>query len=290
MNTQPVRSHLPVASSSPEASQPASVGVPARQAVMPGAQGDPDFMLSLARGLAVIRAFGEGRQRLSVAEVGRLTNLSRAAARRALYTLSVLGYAKFSNGMYELTPGVTALGRAYLSVGALASLAQPVLERVSAQIHESCSLAVLDGDDVVYLARAAARRIVSLEIAVGSRLPAFCTSLGRVLVAHTDPQSRDRYVNRVKLIRRTPYTIVDKAQFRTELARIHSQGFAVLDQELEIGLRSVAVPVSRAGVVVAAISAGMHVSVADRQIMQRDIVPVLRAAADEIGTALSPQV
>jgi IclR family pca regulon transcriptional regulator len=131
---------------------------------------------------------------------------------------------------------------------------------------------------------------VSLEILVGSRLPAYCTSLGRVLVANTDPQSRDRFVNRVKLIRRTPHTLVDKAQLRTELARIHSQGFALLDQELEVGLRSVAVPVWRSGVVVAAMSVGVHVSVADRLTLQRDIVPILRAAAEEIGTALSPQV
>lgn len=247
-------------------------------------------MLSLARGLSVIRSFGEGRQRLSVAEVARLTNLSRAAARRALYTLSVLGYSKFSDGMYELTPAVMTLGHSYLGAASLARIAQPILERVSAQIHESCSLAVLDGDEVTYVARAAARRVVSLDIVVGSRLPVYCTSLGRVLVAYTDPASRDRFVNRVKLLRRTPHTIVDKGQFRTELARVHSQGFAVIDQELEVGLRSVAVPVWRAGVAVAAISVGVHVSVADRQTLQRDVVPVLRAAAEEIGNALTPQV
>ena len=137
-------------------------------AVAPGTAGDPDFMLSLARGLSVIRSFGEGRQRLSVAEVARLTNLSRAAARRALYTLSVLGYSKFSDGMYELTPAVmTLLATRILATPRWRGSAQPILERVSAQIHESCSLAVLDGDEVVYVARAAARRVVSLDITVG---------------------------------------------------------------------------------------------------------------------------
>src|SRR5690349_18698004 len=189
MNPQPLRTTVTTQVKRAEVTPSPALAptrAPSPVAVTPGTTGDPDFMLSLSRGLAVIRSFGEGRQRLSVAEVARLTSLSRAAARRALYTLSVLGYSKFSEGMYELTPAVMLLGHAYLGAAALAKIAQPVLERVSAQVHESCSLAVLDGDEVTYVARAATRRIVSLDVETGSRLPAYCTSLGRVLIANTD--------------------------------------------------------------------------------------------------------
>ncbi len=247
-------------------------------------------MLSLARGLSVIRAFAAGRQRLSVAEVARLTNLSRAAARRCLYTLSVLGYARFAEGIYELTPAVLTLGHAYLGAASIARVAQPVLERVSERIHEPCSLAVLDGDDIVFVALAATREFESTELAIGSRLPAFCTSMGRVLVANTDSASRDRFVTRLKPVRRTPHTIVDKSQLRAELARVSGQGFAVVDQEYDVGWRSLAVPVLRSGVAVAAVNIGVQATTADRQVLQRDMLPVLKAAAEEIGTALSPQV
>jgi IclR family pca regulon transcriptional regulator len=257
---------------------------------VPGQSGDPDFMLSLARGLSVIRAFAEGRQRLSVAEVARLAKLSRAAARRCLYTLSVLGYARVSEGMYELTPAVLTLGHAYLGAASIARVAQPVLDRVSAEIHEPCSLAVLDGDEIVFVAVAAARAFESIDLAIGSRLPAFCTSMGRVLVANTDSASRDRFVTRLKPVRRTPHTVVDKSQLRAELARVKGQGFAVLDQESHLGWRSLAVPVLRSGVAVAAVNVAVQATTADPQTLERDMLPVLKAAAEEIGSALSPEI
>jgi IclR family pca regulon transcriptional regulator len=252
--------------------------------------GDPDYMMSLARGLAVIRAFNEGRARLSVAEVARATGISRAATRRCLYTLSVLGYARSSEGIYELTPAILSLGQSYLGQASIARVAQPVLERISERLHESCSLAVLDGDEIVYLARAATRRILSVDLSVGSRLPAACTSMGRVLVANADESTLARFMSRVRLVRHTDHTIVDKSALRDELGRVSGQGFALVDQELEIGLRSLAVPVRRAGVVVAAVNVGVHVSRADRQTFQREVLPVLRMAADEIGASLSPAV
>jgi len=250
--------------------------------------GDPDYMMSLARGLAVIRAFGDGQMRLSVAEVARRTGISRAATRRCLYTLWRLGYARPSAGAYELTPAVLALGEAYLGLAALARVAQPVLERLSDRLCESCSLAVLDGEEIVYVARAATRRSLSIDLPVGSRLPAACTSMGRVLLAHADPQVRDRLASRVRLRRHTGFTIVDRTGFRQELDRVSRQGFALVDQELEVGLRSLAVPVHRASGVVAAVNVGFHVSRADRQALQKEIFPALRAAAAEIGTALAP--
>jgi IclR family pca regulon transcriptional regulator len=244
-------------------------------------------MLSLARGLSVIRAFDEAHPHLSVAQVSRITGLSRAASRRCLYTLVALGYATNSRGSYELTPAVLSLASTYLGSAPLARIAQPVLERVSEQTHESSSLAVLDGDEIVYVARAATRRILSIGISVGTRLPAACTSMGRVLLAFGDEAVRSRFLSRVKLTRHTPRTIVEKPQLRAELDAIRSQGYAIVDQELELGLRSMAVPVLRHnGTVVAAINVGVHAIRADRQTLQREFLPVLQQAAAEIGAAL----
>jgi IclR family pca regulon transcriptional regulator len=249
--------------------------------------GDPDFMLSLARGLAAIRAFGGGDPQLSVADVARIAGLSRASARRCLHTLTVLGYAAAANGRYELTPAILTLGEAYLSSMSVARVAQPVLERVSEELHESSSVAVLDGDEIVYVARAAARRILAISLAVGSRLPAACTSMGRVLIANADADDRARFLRRVKLPRYTERTITDKTALAAELDAVRAQGYAIVDQELELGLRSCAVPIARRdGTVVAALNVGAHAARADAAALRREVVPLLRKAADEIGAAL----
>ena len=250
-------------------------------------RGDADYMLSLARGLSVIRAFGQGQPSLSIADVARLTGLSRAAARRCLYTLSVLGYAAQVDGRYELTPRILSLGSAYLGSSLVARVAQPVLERVSEKLRESSSLAVLDDQDIVYVARAATHRILSIGLSVGSRLPAAATSMGRVLIAFADEAERARYLGRAKLVRHTPHTIVDKTKLRAEFDRVRAAGYAMVDQELEIGLRSLAVPVRRQdGVVVAAINVGVHAGRVDAKVLIRDYLPVLQRAADEIGLAI----
>jgi IclR family pca regulon transcriptional regulator len=243
-------------------------------------------MLSLARGLSVIRAFADGTPQLTVAEVARLTGMSRAAARRCLYTLSALGYAAAMDGAYLLTPTVLALGYTYIGSTSLARVAQPVLERVSEHLHESCSLAVADGDEIVYLARAATRRILSIGLSVGSRLPVACTSMGRVLLAFGPDPARTAFLTRVKLVRHTPFTIVDKARLRTELDRVRQQGFAIVDQELELGLRSLAVPVRRPdGTVVAALNVGVQAGRVEPDRLERTFLPALREAAGEIGAS-----
>jgi len=244
-------------------------------------------MLSLARGLSVIRAFGEGDSQLSVAEVARRTQLSRAAARRCLHTLSVLGYAGHANGVYQLTPAVMTLGYAYVGSTALTRVAQPILERVAEQLHESSSLAVLDGQEIVYVARAATRRILSIGLSVGSRLPAYCTSMGRVLVANLPDRDRGRFVAQVKLVAHTPHTVTDRGTLRTLLDRVRTQGYAIVDQELELGLRSIAVPIqSQTDGVVAAVNVGVHVGRGDARTLQREFLPVLRDAAAAISAAL----
>lgn len=249
--------------------------------------GDPDYMLSLARGLSVIRAFADTRTPLTVADAARAAGLSRAAARRCLYTLVQLGYAASADGLFTLTPAVLTLGYAYLGSTSIPRVAQPVLERVSDTLHESSSLAVLDGDEIVYLARAATRRILSIGLSVGSRLPAACTSMGRVLVAALPPPARATFLARVKLVRHTPHTIVDRARLRAALDRVAADGYAIVDQELELGLRSLAVPVRRPdGPVVAAINVGVHAGRADATALVRDFLPVLRQAAAQIGEAV----
>ena len=249
---------------------------------------DPDFMLSFARGLSAIRAFGEGKSELTVAEVARLTGLPRASARRCLHTLTVLGYATTNaDGRYELTPTILTLGQAYLSSTNIARIAQPVLERVSDTLNESSSVAVLDDEEIVYIARAATRRILSVNLFVGSRLPAACTSMGRVLLAGLDADARAKFLKRVKLRQYTDRTIVDRHALTAELDKVASQGFAIVDQELEPGLRSCAVPIARPdGVVVAALNVGVHASRADVTSLTKNVLPILRSAASDIRAAL----
>jgi IclR family transcriptional regulator, pca regulon regulatory protein len=248
---------------------------------------DPYFMESLARGLSVIRAFGDGRGQLSGAEVAAITGLSRAAARRCLHTLRVLGYARGADGIYELTPTVLTLGQAYLDSAVIAGIAQPLLERISRQLDEASAVAVLDGDEVVFVARAATQRILSVKVSVGTRLPAAVTASGRVLLAAGDERARQQFVARVKLTRYTPQTIADRRQLRAELDRVRAQDYAIVDQELELGLRSVAVPIYRPdGVVLAALNVGMQAGRVDLKALQRGILPILKAAAREIGAAM----
>jgi IclR family pca regulon transcriptional regulator len=244
-------------------------------------------MLSLARGLAVIRAFGDGRTALTIADAARSTGLSRAATRRCLHTLSVLGYVSGRRGTFELTPAILALGYAYLGSASIARVAQPILEQFSEDVHESSSLAVLDGDEIVYLARAATRRILSIALSAGSRLPAAVTSMGRVLVAFGGAPARDAFVLGAALTRYTARTIVGRDDLRRELDRVRARGYALVDQELEIGLRSLAVPVRRPdGEVVAAINVGVHAGRADARALVRDFLPGLRLAAEKIQTAM----
>lgn len=251
---------------------------------------DPNYMLSLARGLEVIRALGDGKGGRSVAELSKQTGMSRAAVRRCLYTLAELGYARGSEGTFDLTPGILALGFAYIGSTALIRVGQPHLEKITNQIHESSSMAQLDRHDVVYVARAAkpADRILSIGLSVGSRLPAAPTSMGRVLLAHLDEESRNRYLTTVKLVAHTPRTIVDCAALREELARVHETGYSIVDQEFEMGLRSIAVPLRGPDqTVVAAINVYTHASRATTRVLQREFLPLLRKAASEVHAQLS---
>jgi IclR family transcriptional regulator, pca regulon regulatory protein len=248
--------------------------------------GDPNFMTSLARGLAVVRAFSEQRQRLSIAQISARTGISRAAVRRCLYTLGRLGYVGADDGRsYALRPKVLALGHAYLSSAPLVTSAQPLLNQVSASVQESCSMAILDGDDILYVARSSSStRIMSIDLGVGSRLPAFCTSMGRVLLAGLAQTDLGVYLKRLRAVPYTERTLVAKERLSDAIAKARDAGFALVDQELEIGLRSVAVPVADAGGrPVAAINISVQAARVPLSEMEKRFVPALREAASELA-------
>lgn len=249
--------------------------------------GDPDFMTSLQRGLQVIRAFSEHRHHLSIAQVSQTTGLSRAAVRRCLHTLNRLGYVGEGDRRFFLRPLVLTLGHSYLSSTPLATLAQPYLDSVSDSLGESCSVAVLDGDDIVYICRSAETRIISINLLVGTRLPAYCTSMGQVLLAQLPPEALDAYLGRVQLVARTPRTTITAAKLRKRLHTVREAGHALLDQELEVGLRSIAVPVRDArGAVIAAMNVSTHASRAALDDLQQRFLPVLAQAARGLSTVL----
>ena len=248
---------------------------------------DPNFMTSLARGLAVIRAFTEKSPNLTIADIAKIAGLPRAAARRCLLTLMQLGYVGTDGRSFFLKPKILALGYSFLSSAPLATILDPLIEQVSGAIQESSSAAVMDDDEVVYIARAATKRIMSVGLNVGSRLPAYCTSMGRVLLAHMTPAELDAYLGRVELRPFTERTITNRDALKRELERVRERGFALVDQELELGLRSVAVPVRTAsGTVVAAINASTQAARVTCPEMEAQFLPPLLRAADDARVLL----
>ncbi|MCW0396506.1 Pca regulon regulatory protein [Xanthomonas sacchari] len=250
-------------------------------------EGDPNFMTSLARGLAVLSAFGQHSRDVSMAQLSADTGIPRAAVRRVLYTLEKLGYTGTHGRGYVLLPRALGIGSGYLSTAALSVAAQPVLDALRDTLHESCSLGVLDGDDLLYVARAETVRIMSIGLRAGSRLPAYCTSMGRVLLAAQPGDTLNSYLERNPLRPRTERTVTDRAQFQALLERVQRDGYAVVDQELEIGLRSVAVPVrNRQDRVVAALNVGSSVARMTLGSLQSTVLPALRHAAQQLSRVL----
>lgn len=245
------------------------------------------YVRSLDRGLAVIRAFDEEHQQLSLSDVARRTGLTRAAARRFLLTLVQLGYVHQADGVFSLRPRVLELGFAYLSGLSLLEVAQPHMERLSNSVHESVSVSVLDGDDLVYVGRIHARKIMKAAINVGSRYPAYPTSMGRVLLAGARPTWLEQYLARVELEPLTPLTVTDVSRLREVLAQVRADGFAVVDQELELGLRSMAVPLhGRGGDVVAAMNVSAPLERGSLEEITAELLPPLRDAAKALEADL----
>jgi len=250
--------------------------------------GDPNFMTSLARGLAVIQAFTDPKRQMTISQLSQKTGLSRAAVRRCLYTLQKLGYAGTDdNRHFHLRPHVLALGHSYISSMPLSSSAQPVLEHTSKLLHESCSIATLDGLEVIYVARASVTRIMSIDLRVGSRLPAFCTSMGRVLLANLPAEELERVLPEIEFTPRTERTVRSAERLRQILRQVQRNGYAIVDQELELGLRSMAVPIRNAmGTAVAALNVGTHAQRVSIQQLQNTFLPHLQAAAEELSMLL----
>ena len=246
-----------------------------------------DFVQSFARGLAVIRAFDAEHPELSLAEVARRAGLPRAAARRFLRTLEVLGYVRSDGRRFALTPRVLDLGFSYLSSIALPDLMQPHLEALSRDVDDSVSAGVLDVGDVVYIARVPTRRIMSVGITIGTRFPAFATSLGRVLLAGLGADARAAALASRPPSRLTSRTITAPAELAAAIDTVAAQGWALIDGELEIGVRSIAAPVhGRDGTVVAAINLSMASSIGPVDEVVAERVPRLLATAAAIDAEL----
>lgn len=250
--------------------------------------GDPNFMNSLARGLAVIRGFSREKRHMSIAQLSHKTGIPRAAVRRCLYTLGRLGYVGTEDGRnFSLQPKLLGLGHAFLSSTPLVVSAQPFLDRVSDAVNESCSMATLDGEDILYLARSVTSRIISVTLNVGSRLPAHCTSIGHVLLASLPESALEEYLAHADLRAYTERTVTTRQKLREQLDVVRAADYAVADQLMELQVRSIAVPVrNAAGKVVA----GMNVIVQAGRVSLRDMkqlyLPPLQAAARDLGAQL----
>ena len=248
----------------------------------------PHFVQSLERGLAVIRAFDEHNSELTLSDVARSTGLTRAAARRFLLTLADLGYMRTDGRWFSLSPRILELGYAYLSSQSLTEVAEPHLERLVAEVHESSSVSVLDGDDIVYVARVPTSRIMTVSINVGTRFPAYATSMGRVLLAAFCRRAARRLPRR----RGAPAAVAAhdhrrRDALRAELAKVRRQGWALVDQELEEGLRSVAAPIrDRNGATIAAVNLSAHASRMTIDAARRGLIPPLLATAARIEADL----
>ena len=252
-------------------------------------QGDPNFMTSLARGLIVIQAFTQQNPQMTISQLSVRTGLSRAAVRRCLYTLTKLGFAGAEDGQrYALRPRMLSLSHTYTTSSALSTAAQPILERMSTTFRESFSVATLDGDEIVYIARTVVpSRVMAVDLHIGSRLPAYCTSMGRVLLAYLPPEQLEQYLARAELTPHTTRTITTVDKLRLALRTVRRLGYAMVDQELEVGLRSLAVPVyAPNGRVVATVNLSGNAPRLPVFDMQSHFLAPLRNAAGELGAFL----
>lgn len=237
--------------------------------------------------MAVLRAFSPDRPELTLTEVATAAGLDRAGARRFLLTLIDLGYVHHDGRHYALTPQVLEFGYAYLSGRALPQIAEPHLQRLTDELKEMTSVAVLDGDDIRYVAQVPSPKLLSVAIPVGSRFPAHATSMGKVLLAHMPPERLEARLGTMELRRLTEYTIASREELRVELAKVRKQGFVISDGELEPGLRGVAAPVrDRTGEVFAAVNISLDTRSASEDIVRNEIVPPLVATASRIEADL----
>jgi IclR family pca regulon transcriptional regulator len=249
---------------------------------------DKEFMTTLAKGLAVLGLFGRDRPNLTLSEAAAAANLSRATARRILRTLTSLRFVEQQGRQFALAPGILKLGFSYLSAQNWIERARPLMKGLSDQFHESCSAAILQGSDVVYVARVPAGRIMSVAISIGTRLPAFHTSMGRTQLGFLDDHELWRRLRSLRVESYTPATIIDAQALFERIRADHEQGFSIVDEELERGLRSIAVPiVDHAGQAVAALNLSTHSTRTTRSEMRERFLPALRETAERISASIA---
>jgi IclR family transcriptional regulator, pca regulon regulatory protein len=245
------------------------------------------YVQSFARGLEVIRSFSAGAPRQTLTEVAGRSGLSRAGARRILLTLETLGYVHSDGKLFSLTPRILDLGFAYLSSMPIWNLAEPVMEGLVSEVKESCSAAVLDGTDIVYVLRVPTHKIMSISLGVGSRLPAYCTSMGRMLLSALPEAELTQCLRASTLTPRTKYTVTDVKELAAKVAQARKQGWSLVNQELEEGLVSMAAPITnRAGQTVAALNISGQANRTSAKAMQETMLPQLLAAAQAISRML----
>ena len=257
--------------------------ISARETGSTGSAPPPEHVQSLERGLAVISAFTRERPELTLSDAARAVGVSRSTARRSLLTLQYLGYVGQVDGRFHLLPRVLDLGYAYLSSLGLPEIAQPHLEALTADLHEASSVAVLDGADIVYVNRVSTERIMRITINVGTHFPAYATSMGRVMLAARSDEWIGEFLDRPPLEPFNPNTVTNRDAFMAVLADVRAASYSLVDQELELGLRSIAVPIrNRRGDVIAAANVSLYVISGSPQEIKRRVLTRLRQAADAI--------
>jgi IclR family pca regulon transcriptional regulator len=245
------------------------------------------FLQSFAKGLAVIRSFGPEETSMTLSEVAAKVRLTRAGARRILLTLRSLGYVGFERRNFYLTPKILDLGYSYLATTPLWDLAEPFMQEVTNRTHESCSASVLDGTDIVYILRVPTKKIMTIRLSIGSRLPAWCTSMGRVLLGGLDDDALDDLLTRSDITALTSRTVTDRRKLKQIIREDRASGWSLVNQELEDGLLSLSVPlVDRGGQIVAAMNVSGHAARTSPVEATRSFLPVLKQAAQRINQAL----
>lgn len=243
----------------------------------------PDFSEALARGLNIVAAFNAEHRQMTLSDVARAIDLPKATVRRALHTLVALGFVDSDGRLFRLTPRVLTLATAYLTSNAVSAVVQPACARLCAAVSEASSVAVLDGAAVVMIAHAAPPRFAAVTPGVGFRVPAFCSALGRVLLAAFSDDGLDEYLVGLVPERLTEHTLIDRAALREAIAKVRGHGFSFVDQEAELGFRSVAVPLRRYdGTIVAALNIGARIERASVETMLGTYLPLLRRTAEEL--------
>jgi len=259
---------------------------PADGAPRPG----DSYVQSFARGLAVLRSFGADAPQQTLSEVAERTELTRAGARRILHTLLRLGYVEADGRLFRLTPKVLDLGYAYLSSLPVWTQAQPLLEDLTLSLRQACSATVLDGNDIVYVVRLSAHRTMSINLGIGSRLPAYCTSMGRVLLSGLSPDALRSKLSNMPLLKLTPATVTDIDALMEEIAQVRRQGWSLVQEELEQGLIALAAPVfDRSGKIVAAINASGQTAGPPVAHLLEHTLPKLLATAEKVSALVRMQ-